>query len=76
MDICKNKFILSQKEVTYCKMFGNWAFMKEDFLLKIEEQGIPVKKYVDDNEYMIIGLPFFNKDSRMDEFTSRIRSLL
>ena len=49
---------------------------KEDFLLKIEEQGIPVKKYVDDNEYMIIGLPFFNKDSRMDEFTSRIRSLL
>lgn len=49
---------------------------KEDFLLKIEEQGIPVKKYVDDNEYMIIGLPFFNKDSRMAEFTSRIRSLL
>lgn len=49
---------------------------KEDLLLKIEEQGIPVKKYVDDNEYMIIGLPFFNKDSRMDEFTSRMRSLL
>lgn len=41
---------------------------KEDFLLKIEEQGIPVKKYVDDNKYRIFGLPFFNKDSRMEEF--------
>lgn len=41
---------------------------KEDFLLKIEEQGIPVKKYVDDNEYRIFGLPFFNQDSRMEEF--------
>lgn len=41
---------------------------KEDFLLKIEEQGIPVKKYVDDNEYRIFGLPFFNKDSRVEEF--------
>ena len=41
---------------------------KEDFLLKIEEQGIPVKKYVDDNEYRIFGLPFFNKDSKVEEF--------
>lgn len=41
---------------------------KEDFLLKIEEQGIPVKKYVDDNEYKIFGLPFFNKELRMKEF--------
>lgn len=41
---------------------------KEDFLLKIEEQGIPLKKYVDDNEYRIFGLPFFNQDSRMEEF--------
>ena len=45
---------------------------KEDFLLKIEEQGIPVKKYVDDNEYRIFGLPFFNKDSRMEEFEKAI----
>ncbi|HHX67110.1 MAG TPA: DEAD/DEAH box helicase family protein [Gallicola sp.] len=41
---------------------------KEDFLLKIEEQGIPVTKYVDDNEYRIFGLPFFNKEERMEEF--------
>lgn len=45
---------------------------KEDFLLKIEEQGIPVKKYVDDNEYRIFGLPFFNKDSRMEEFAQAV----
>ncbi|MGI6157737.1 MAG: GNAT family N-acetyltransferase [Saccharofermentanales bacterium] len=27
-----------------------------------------IKKYVDDNEYRIFGLPFFNKDSKMKEF--------
>jgi len=46
---------------------------KEDFLLKIEEQGIPVRKYVDDNEYRIIGLPFFNKALRMEEFEEAMR---
>ncbi|MBG9981032.1 hypothetical protein [Facklamia lactis] len=45
---------------------------KEAFLLKIEKQGIPVKKYVDDNKYKIFGLPFFNKDSRMEEFQKAI----
>ncbi len=42
---------------------------KEDFLLKIEEQGIPTKTYVDDNKYRIIGLPFFNREYRMEEFS-------
>lgn len=46
---------------------------KEDFLLKIEEQGIPVKKYVDDNEYRIIGLPFFNKELRIEEFGAALK---
>lgn len=41
---------------------------KEDFLLKIEEQGIPTKTYVDDNKYRIVGLPFFNKEYKMEEF--------
>lgn len=45
---------------------------KENFLLKIEDQGIPVKKYVDDNEYRIFGLPFFNKELRMEEFTTSL----
>lgn len=47
---------------------------KEDFLLKIEEEGIPYKKYVDDNKYRIIGLPFFNKGLRMKEFEEALNS--
>lgn len=45
---------------------------KEDFLLKIEKLGIPTKTYADDNEYRIIGLPFFNKELRMREFEDNI----
>lgn len=37
---------------------------KEDFLLKIEEQGIPVKKYVDDNKYRIFGLRSLIRNGR------------
>lgn len=46
---------------------------KEDFLLKIEEQGIPTKTYVDDNKYRIVGLPFFNREFRMEEFGDALR---
>ncbi len=49
---------------------------KEDFLLKIEEQGIPVTRYVDDNKYRIFGLPFFNKELRMEEFESVVATKL
>lgn len=45
---------------------------KEDFLLKIEKQGIPTKTYVDDVNYRIIGLPFFNKELRMEEFEKAV----
>ena len=45
---------------------------KEEFLLKIEKQGIPVKKYVDDNKYRILGLPFFNKELRRPDFDSAL----
>lgn len=48
---------------------------KEDFLLKIEEQGIPTKTYVDDNKYKIIGLPFFNRECRMEEFDVSLKIL-
>lgn len=48
---------------------------KEDFLLKIEEQGIPTKTYVDDNAYKIIGLPFFNKDFRIEEFKKSFNNI-
>ncbi len=46
---------------------------KEEFLLKIEELGIPTKIYADDNEYRIIGLPFFNKELRMREFEDNFK---
>ena len=48
---------------------------KEDFLLKIEQLGIPTKTYVDDNKYKIIGLPFFNREFRMEEFGEAINKL-
>lgn len=46
---------------------------KENFLLKIEEQGIPTKTYVDDNKYRIIGLPFFNREYKMEEFDINLK---
>lgn len=60
-----------------------WAYLhwekndkwKKDFLLKIEEQGIPTKTYVDDNKYKIIGLPFFNREFRMEEFDVSLKIL-
>ncbi|EGC81436.1 DEAD/DEAH box helicase family protein [Anaerococcus prevotii] len=48
---------------------------KENFLLKIEERGIPTKTYVDDNKYRIIGLPFFNREFRMEEFDVSLKIL-
>ena len=45
---------------------------KEDFLLKIENQGIPTKTYVDDNKYKIIGLPFFNREFRLEKFDNSV----
>lgn len=38
---------------------------KEYFLMKIEESGILVMKFVYDNEYRKIGLLLFGKDSKM-----------
>ena len=45
---------------------------KEAFLLKIEEQGTPTKTYVDDNKYRIVGLPFFSREFRMNEFEENL----
>jgi type III restriction enzyme len=42
---------------------------KEDFLLKIEKQGIPKKTFVDDTKYHVWGFPFFNRTSRVKEYT-------
>lgn len=44
-------------------------------MLKIENQGIPTKTYVDDNKYKIIGLPFFNRDFRLEEFDNAVLNI-
>ena len=41
---------------------------KEDFLLQLEDNAIPVIKFADDNEYKIWGFHFFNQDVRQKEF--------
>ena len=41
---------------------------KEDFLLQLESNSIPVKNFVDDNDYKIWGFHFFNCDMRSVEF--------
>ncbi len=42
---------------------------KEDFLLQIEKQAIPVIKFADDNKYKIWGFHFYNRDLRGIEFS-------
>lgn len=49
---------------------------KETFLLEIESSGIPVKTLVDDNNYKIIGFPFFNKAERQSQFNEVMNNLL
>lgn len=48
---------------------------KEDFLLQMQNMAIPVKTYVDDNDYHIWGVHFFNKDVRLGEFESDFKTV-
>lgn len=48
---------------------------KEEFLLQIEESGRPVKTLIDDNNYKIIGFPFFNVADRQAQFNEAINKL-
>jgi type III restriction enzyme len=49
---------------------------KEDFLVQIEKQGIPQKTFVDDCTYHVWGFPFFNKTSRLNEYTIAFERLV
>lgn len=49
---------------------------KENFLLQMKAEAIPVKTYVDNNQYRIWGLHFFNQDTRMKEFDEEMQSLI
>lgn len=42
---------------------------KEDFLLELEANAVPITKFVDDNNYKIWGFHFFNTDNRSVEFS-------
>lgn len=48
---------------------------KEEFLLQMKEQAVPVKKFVDDNHYRICGFHFYNQDCRMTEISNDFASL-
>lgn len=49
---------------------------KEEFLLQMEKEAVPVKKFVDDNDYKIWGLHFFNQDTRMKDFDKEMQDLI
>lgn len=46
---------------------------KERFLLSLEEQAVPVTQFVDDEQYRIFGLPFFNQACRMPDFDEAMK---
>lgn len=48
---------------------------KENFLLQLKEEAIPVKTFVDDNNYHIWGFHFFNRDLRGTEFSADFEML-
>lgn len=48
---------------------------KEEFLLKLEQQAIPVKTYADDYTYKIVGLPFYNSTESNDIFFTAMKKL-
>ncbi len=48
---------------------------KEELLLQMRSEAIPVKVFRDDNEYRIWGLYFFNTDARMKEFDEEFAEL-
>ncbi len=48
---------------------------KEDFLLQLKENAVASKTFVDDNNYHIWGLHFFNREVREKEFTVDFQTL-
>jgi type III restriction enzyme len=49
---------------------------KEDFLLQLESNAIPIIKFADDNNYKIWGFHFFNRDLRSKEFDEDMNRLI
>ncbi|MFJ1628459.1 hypothetical protein ACEN4P_12270 [Marinilactibacillus psychrotolerans] len=49
---------------------------KEEALKEINDEAIPVVTYVDNNDYHIFGLPFYNTEYRIEEFTENMDEFL
>lgn len=49
---------------------------KEKFLLQLKTEAVPTTIFVDDNDYRIWGLHFFNQENRMKEFDAEMTSLI
>ena len=49
---------------------------KEKFLLQLKAESVPATTFVDDNDYKIWGLHFFNQKNRMKEFDSEFTTLI
>lgn len=49
---------------------------KENFLLELKAKAVPVKKFVDDNEYRIWGFHFYNHEERVREFDDDFKRIL
>ena len=48
---------------------------KEEFMLQMERRAVAVKTYSDDNEYKIIGLPFYNATENNSVFVAAMNKL-
>lgn len=57
---------------TYLIETDSW---KEEFLLQLEANAIPVIKFADDNTYKIWGFHFYNKNERSAEFADDMKRL-
>lgn len=51
---------------------NNW---KEELLLSLEEEAVPIKKLADDNKYKIWGFHFYNREKREKEFSEDMARL-
>ena len=52
------------------------ADFKEKFLLQLKTEAVPATIFVDDNDYKIWGLHFFNQENRMKKFDSEFAALI
>jgi len=49
---------------------------KEQLLLSLSSEAIPITKFVDNKDYLIWGFPFFNKDNNMADFETSLNNLI